>query len=124
MKEVQFNPNGERLSISVQFGYAQVASYRLRVWESGSNTTVLDQSGNNQNPNDDTHDLPLPTKNNEGRLVQLETSILSPSPAPNEQYSVTLIFNQGSTEIDTVVEKGLMNGSRVMPELWITLKAK
>jgi hypothetical protein len=122
MKEVIFQPNGERLSIDIQFGQAQIGSYRLRLWESGSNTTLLDQSGNNKNPDDDSYDLPLPTDKNDGRLVQVETSIVSPTATPGEQYSVTIIFKQGTKEIEKVVDKGPITNKRVTPEFWITLK--
>ena len=124
MKDVAFQANGDRLSINIVFGYAQIASYRLRIWESESNTVVLDKSGNNQNPDDDCYNLPLPTRNNDGRLIQCETSILSPDPKPDERYSVTLIFTQGNNEIDRMKESGPMNGSRVTPELWATLRAR
>lgn len=85
---------------------------------------MLDKSGNNKNPDDDCYDLPLPTDKNDGRLMQLETSIVSPTATPGEQYSVTIIFKQGTTEIERAVEKGPITGSRVTPEFWITLKKK
>ena len=121
MREVHFQTPGARLCICVEVGYAQIGSYRLRLWEAGSNTVVLDKSGNNQNPNDDCHDLPLPTENNNGRLLQCEFSITSPDPKPGERYSARLIFKQGEEVLDAVEESGPMNGTRVSPELWCAL---
>ncbi|MBM2845654.1 MAG: hypothetical protein HW407_966, partial [Bacteroidetes bacterium] len=106
MKVVRFDANGGRLMICIEVGHAQIGSYRLRLWEPGSNTVVLDESGNNQNPNDDCHELPLPTANNDGRLVQCEFSVLSPAPAPGDMYSVAMVFKQGGNTIETVSESG------------------
>ena len=123
MKEIHFDAQGERLTICIEIGQAQIGSYRLRLWEAGSNTVVLDKSGNNQNPNDDCHELPLPTENNDGRLAQCEFSILSPDPKPADSYSVAMIFKQGGKLVDTVKESGPMAGKRVTPELWATLRS-
>lgn len=122
MKEIHFDGHGARLSICVEIGYAQVGSYRLRVWESESNVTVLDESGNNRNPNDDCHELPLPTSGNNGRYVQCEFGVLSPDPKPGDKYSVRLVFRQGVEILDTIGESGPMNAARVSPEFWAVLK--
>lgn len=122
MKEIRFDAQGERLMVCIEVGYAQIGSYRLRLWESGSNTVVLDRSGNNQNPHDDCHELPLPTDKNDGRLAQCEFSVLSPDPRPGDLYSVTMIFKQGGRTLDSVTESGPLNGKRVMPEFWAVLK--
>lgn len=123
MEEIRFDANGGRLAICIEVGNAQIGSYRLRLWEPGSNTVVLDQSGNNQNPNDDCYDLPLPTGNNNGRLVQCEFSVVSPDPKPMDTYSVAMIFKQGGADLGMVEESGPMGGKRVIPELWATLRS-
>ena len=122
MKEIQFDANGERLSICIEIGYAQIGSYRLRVWESESNVTVLDKSGNNQNPDDDCYELPLPTSRNNGRYVQCEVGVLSPDPKPGDKYSVRLVFRQGTNILDTVEETGIMNTARIRLEFWTVLR--
>lgn len=124
MKEVLFDGNGPGLRICISFGFAQIGSYRLRVWNATDNGVALDKSGNNQNPADDCHDLELPALVNNGRLVQCELSIVSPDPQPGDQYSATLTFSQGTKKIDDIHESGPMNGNRVTPEFWATLKAK
>jgi hypothetical protein len=121
MKEIYFNSAGDRLKICVQNGYAQIVSYRLRVWEPGSNTVVIDESGNNRNPNDDCYDLPLPVVNNNKRFVQCEFSVLSPDPKPDDKYSVQLKFYQGNKEIGSEEETGSMSGKNAFPELWVVL---
>lgn len=123
MKIVQFDPNGERLNVTVVFGYANVASYRLRLWESVTNAILLDKSGNNQNPEDDSYNLPLPTNCNDGRIVQCETSIISPNPNPGDKYSVDLVFRQGKTEIGKIGESGDLSGTGAKPEIWAKLVA-
>jgi hypothetical protein len=122
MKEIHFAVPGDRLRVCIIIGQAQIGSYRLRLWEPGSNTVVLDRSGNNQNPNDDCYDLPLPVENNNGRFAQCEFSVLSPDPKPTDQYSVSMVFWQGSHKLDSVDESGPMNGGRVSPELWAVLR--
>lgn len=122
MKEIHFRCPGDRLRICIIIGNAQIGSYRLRLWESASNTVVMDEHGNNQNPNDDCYDLPLPLENNNGRLVQCEFSVVSPDPQPGDQYSVSMDFLQGKHQLDSVDESGPMNGKRVSPELWAVLK--
>lgn len=124
MKEVKFQADGDPLSVSIEFGYAQIASYRLRLWESESNVAVLDKSGDNKNPIDNSYNLPLPTKNNDRRLLQLEVSLLSPTSAQGDQYSATLIFKQGNKEIDRMTEQGTMNSNRISLELLATLIAE
>ena len=121
MKEIQFDARGDRLRICIEIGDAHIGSYRLRLWEPSSNTVVLDRSGNNQNPDDDCYELPLPTMNNNGRLVQLECSILSPDPKPTDKYSLALTVKQGRKILDKITEAGTMGGKRVSLELWATL---
>lgn len=124
MKEVKFQADGEQLSVRIEFGYAHIASYRLRLWESKNSVVVIDKSGDNKNPNDNSYNLPLPTKNNDRRLLQLEVSLLSPTSAQGEQYSATLIFKQGNKEIDRMTEQGTMNSSPTSLELLATFLAE
>ncbi len=95
MREFTFNPVGGRLSVRIEFGSSQIGSYILRLWEAGSSTVVLQLRGNNQKPDDATRLLPLPTKYNDGRLIQCQTAIVAPDWRQGEQYSVKLIFQQG-----------------------------
>jgi hypothetical protein len=122
MKDIYFQAAGGGLQICIQIGYAQIGSYRLRLWESDSNTIILDKSGNNRNPEDDCYDLPLPNENNDGRYVQCEFSILSPDPKPGERYSAKLIFKQGDQDIGSIEDSGPISEKRECPELWAILR--
>lgn len=123
MKEFTFNPAGDRISIGVEFGYAHIGSYILRLWEAGSNTVVLQRRGNNQNPDDDTYLLPLPTKHNDGRLIQCQTAIVAPDWKPGERYSVRLIFRQGNAAPQEYEISGPISEAQAHPELFALLRA-
>lgn len=123
MKQFTFKADGEQLSITIQFGYAHVGSYILRLWEAGSNTVLMQKQGNNQNTDDDTFFLPLPTKQNDGRLIQCQTTIIAPDWKPGERYSVKLIFRQGDGEPQEYEVSGPIGETQVHPELFALLKA-
>ena len=123
MKDVFFNPSGDRLQVGVRFGYPHFASYELLVWESGSNTIVMQRRGNNQNPDDDDYLMPLPNSNNNGRLVECICTILNPNLSNGDRYSVTLIVKQGETEIGNLNIDEPMNAPYVYPDLVIRLIA-
>jgi len=123
MKQFTFKSEGERLSINIQFGYAQIGSYILRLWEAGSNTVLMQRRGNNQNQEDDTYLLPLPTKHNDGRMIQCQTAVVAPDWKPGQRYSVRLIFRQGESEPQEYEVSGPIGESHAHPELFAVLKA-
>ena len=123
MSEFLFDPVGDRPNIAVFIGQAQVGSYDLRLWESGSNDIVMEESGNYRNPDDDRFDLPRPVADNNGRLVQCQFAIVSPDIKPGDTYYVALKFNQQGRNEQIVDEEGPVTGKSLHPELIVTLKA-
>lgn len=122
-KEIHFDPNGDRLSVAVEFGDMQLGVYTLRVWESGSNDKVMEESGNNLNPDDDWYDLPLPVPNNDGRVIECISTVVNPDFHSGDRYAVAFVVYQGEQELDFVEEAGEMDASSVTRTLIGVLRA-
>ena len=121
MKDITFNTNGGRLSVNVTIGNAQAGSYVLKLWESQSNTIVMERSGNNLNPNDDEYELPLPTACNDGRIVECQFAVANPAPKPGDTYVVTLEYFQDGKKIGDDEDKGPLGTKYAQPQLFDVL---
>lgn len=122
MKTIVFDPNGGRLSVKVTIGNAQAGSYILTVWEAQSNTKVLEEHGNSLNPNDDTHALPLPTVNNDERIVECQFAIADPQPNAGDTYSVSLQYFQDGKQIGSDEDSGPIQAKFAQPQIFDTLQ--
>jgi hypothetical protein len=121
MTEIHFRVPGDKLRVCINFGFAQVCSYTLRIWDANTNQIHMEKSGNNQNPEDDCYELPELAADNNGRYVHADYSILSPDPTPNDQYYVEVIVFQGNQTVGSMKKSGLMNGESVSSEMWAKL---
>ncbi len=115
--QIRFARNGGPLEVEIQFGHAQVGIYTLILWESGSNTIVMERSGNNDNPQDDRYPLPLPTEKNDGRLVDCVATVIAPDFKPGDRYSIDVIVYQNETEIGRISDSGEIKEKSVNREL-------
>lgn len=96
MKLIPFNNTGGRLKVSFTFKGTIAASYTFILWESGSNTEVMEEKGTNLNPDDDSYNLPLPTANNDGRIIDFGTTFKNLGPGASTNYTIkTEVFQDG-----------------------------
>ncbi|MEP2773087.1 MAG: hypothetical protein ABJH05_13130 [Fulvivirga sp.] len=123
MKTIEFDPNGPILKVNFKFSGFILASYTYTLWEAESNHKVVYEKGNNQNPQDDSYQLPMPVKANDGRLIQLRTEFLAQDPDNVEKYTITAEVYQGDTLLDKAEDQGDNTGSAQSSLIFIKLKA-
>jgi hypothetical protein len=123
MKDIKFDPNGERLSVSFVFEGLIVASYSFTLWEAESNHRLMYEQGNNQNSDDDKYDLPMPVSSNNGRLIQLRTDFVGLDPANSKDYSITAQVFQGGIDLGNESENGSITGKTQESLIYILLKS-
>lgn len=72
MEIINFDKNGGPLKVTflVKDGVL-AAAYYIKLAEKNSNKAVAEFDGDNQNPNDDTYELPIPVEENDERIIRL-----------------------------------------------------
>ncbi len=123
MENITFNPDGARIHVSFNFLGLVVASYGFVLWEAQSNHQLMECKGNNQNPDDDEYDLPLPVKSNDGRLIQLRTEFTGLDPENSKEYDISVEVHQGNDKIGELHDKGTITGKMQSSLLFVQLKA-
>lgn len=88
---IKFDPEGKPLVVNIEFPTLQVVSYTLTLFEATSNSTVLRETGNNVNPEDDRYTLPTPPAVNDGRLLQFDATFIDPGDKPNASCRASLL---------------------------------
>ncbi|WP_296620936.1 hypothetical protein [Marivirga sp.] len=122
MKTIEFNPNGEALKVSFKFSGFLLASYTYTLWEAESNHKVVYEKGNNQNPQDDTYQLPMPLKANDGRLIQLRTEFIAQDPSNVKNYTISAEVYQGSNLLGSAKDEGGNTGSAQSSLIFIKME--
>lgn len=95
MIHVKFDPQGGDISIEILYFGNLTASYVYSLWEKNSNTKKDEKTGNNQNSDDDKYDLPSPASDNEGRIVEVFSTLNNPSGGGTEKEIVAIRLWQG-----------------------------
>ena len=121
MKKVTFDPNGSSLKVDFQFKGFIVASYTYTLWEADSNHRIVREKGNNQNPQDDSYELPVPLSSNKNRLIQLRTEFVAQDPDNIKEYSILAEVYQGDQLIGSAEDQGANTGSSQDSLLFIML---
>jgi hypothetical protein len=123
MYTAKFNPNGAALSIDIQYKGAVTCSYVYALWESDSNAIVQQNQGNNLNPQDDSYELPTPNELNEGRFIQV-FSTLKNGTTTSLTAIVHLKVFQGNKKILDVSEPVILKPMETgINEIFIQLKS-
>lgn len=118
MKIISFNKDGGPICVTVSAGEAQTGSYEFRLWEADKNDVVMKKSGNFNNSDEDTYELPTPNDLNIGRQVQAIV-VLALLP-PSNDYSATMSVMQDDEELGKVT----MEGSSDQPSVSLNLYAE
>jgi hypothetical protein len=117
MKRINFNAGGGRLSVLFRFEGIMFASYIYTLYEAGSNNISDRKEGNNQNDDDDSYNLPLPAAHNNGRIIQLSTSLkgeLTDEELNNPEkpkYKITAEVFQDGQSLGREADEGLLTNS-------------
>lgn len=121
MKECPFAAEGAALVAEVACGFAQLGSYTLLLWEKDQNVIVLEERGNFINPDDDSYELPEPSVENDGRILEcIATVAIVP---PETEYRVNLTVSQAGDEICRDVAQGESDKATVTVDLFLKLQA-
>lgn len=121
MYKIYFDPKGSTLKVDINYLGTAIASYVYQLWETKSNAVVFRQSGNNANSQDDNYDLPTPVSSNEGRLIDI-LSTLRALVGEEQVQIVNIKVFQGSKKIGDISETvDTSNGATVVNQIFIQL---
>jgi hypothetical protein len=123
---IRFAPAGGALQAGIQFKSKQVGVYSLFLWEAESNRILMERRGNNDNPEDDVHALPLPALDNKGRIAQWDITLIDPEPesSPTETYLVEVSIQQDGETLGTQVVEGTMTSPTVYRSVMVKLLSR
>lgn len=107
---MNFKENGGPLEVNFVFEGPIVASYYYNLYKKDSNDTAQEGPGNNQNTQDDRYYLPLPENDNNGRIIELNTSFYTTATAGN--YKITIELYQSGVKIDEHFEEAAVTGGK------------
>lgn len=111
MKQIPFDPAGQPLIVSIEFPTRQVVSYTLTLFEAKTNSVVLRETGNNQNPEDDKYQLPTPTSANKGRFLQFDATFIDPGAVEGTRCKAIAHVLQGDVNCGDLEVSGTISGS-------------
>ena len=102
--KIPFNHEGGVLKVKIEFHGLIAASYTYQLWDKNSNHIVFEKKGNNQNPEDDIYELPSPARNNEGRLIDIHSTLVGLYDNDNEgKYKIEITVIQD----DQIINKNI-----------------
>lgn len=115
----KFNPRAKRLSARVEYVKGVPNSYKLILWERGSNNEVIRMRGNFRNDDDDEYTLP---GNNDGRELEV-SALIHKIPDDNPPRLKVTVFEDG-TPIGSVEQPDKWDSNKTWVNIWIRLEAK
>ena len=92
MYKVKFDPAGQPLTINITYFGVCTVSYVYTLWEKKSNAKVDEKSGNNQNDEDDNFNLPSPIVHNDGRIIEIFSTMKNPDSQDTEEIVAIQVF--------------------------------
>lgn len=123
MYNVKFDSNGESLRIDIQFKGANTVSYNYTLWEANSNNQVESHAGNNRNCDDDNYKLPTPSIVNNGRLIDVLSTIKN-AEEQKERAAVSITVFQGQKILNEFTEDVFIEPKQTaLNEIFIKLNA-
>ena len=117
--QIRFNPNGGTIKAEIKFRTPQVGAYTLWLWEAGSNNILMEVRGNNENPADDIHPLPMPAPTNNGRILECAATLADP--VGEGPYLVEMEITQDGNKLGTALAKGNMTNTSVSCNMFAKL---
>lgn len=121
MQNVQFDPLGGTLNIQIIYKGNMTVSYNYTLWGSNSNGIVSEHAGNNQNDQDDSYDLPNPVQSNEGRIIDIFSTIRN-SDTESQKEIVNIKIFQGTKKIADFSEEEIVEANKtIINEIFIKL---
>jgi hypothetical protein len=102
--KIGFAKDGGPLSVGLEVLTPQAATYTFWLWEGSSNTIVMQERGNNKNPEDDVFQLPTPSSMNHRRLVEVTFTLIDPT--GSGKYKVRTNIIQDDKVLDKVEAEG------------------
>lgn len=103
-KTINFDPEGDSLTVELACGHAQDGVYNLYIWEADTNEIVWETFGDFESSADDRYTIPGETRDHKGRKFHASLRVILIPPI--KQYDVTLRIFQGGRELGTVIESG------------------
>lgn len=122
VKKVKIDPNGERIKIVISYEGLIIASYVYQLWEAQSNDVIITEKGNNQNPIDDTYFLPMPVKDNVGRIIDVRSRMVGLDPDVVKKWAVRVEVFQGD-KIDEAFDGGELGPNGASSQIFIILES-
>jgi Tfp pilus assembly major pilin PilA len=128
MKQVIFAIGGPAISVNIRYtstaGQNINAVYTYRLWSGTSNAIITKQHGNNLNDQDDIYWLPTPSASNDGRLIEIFSTLKN-----NDSNTTTLKIEvevcQGGQRIDLISTQTNVAANGVdFNQLFIQLKGQ
>jgi hypothetical protein len=105
--EIKFDNTNEPLYVEFKVKDGVIAaSYIISLFEANSNDTLKEFKGNNVNDQDDKYILPEPPKDNNERVLSLDSSFYGLDPERSRVYDIRMIVYQGSTIIGETISAG------------------
>jgi hypothetical protein len=100
---IQFDPNGGQLMVTLTCGQAQMGTYTLRLWTPDGMTELKKARGSFFDEEEDVYPLPLPTADNDRRLLQCRARVWLIQ--GNRNYSVFMTVSQDGVKLGEVSEE-------------------
>ncbi len=127
MQQISFNGSGPALSIGIKYsstsGQNINAVYTYRLWAATSNAVISEHQGNNMNDEDDVYWLPTPSIGNDGRIIELFSTLKNNDSNPTP-LRIEVEVCQGGATIATVTDQMELPGEAVQfSQFFIQLKA-
>lgn len=110
MAEFKFNPaDPSPLKVKITYYGKLQAAYIYTLWEGDSNVIVQRHEGNNLNPQDDVYELPLPTADHNGRIIEVRSSFIGTYPETHPDYQIDVEVFQGDALLGTDTDSGKLD---------------
>lgn len=117
-KPIPFNAAGGTLKVNITFDTLFVCTYKLRLKERNSNTTVMTQTGDNTNDQDDIYPLPLPAASNNGRSLWAFMTVIDQA-GKGGKYKLTMEIIQDGKVVGSITTKDKSIEGNVVNEVLI-----
>lgn len=100
---IPFDPDGGPVIVTLTCGQAQMGTYTLRLWSPDGMTEIKKARGSFFDEEEDVYPLPVPTADNERRLLQCRARVWLIQ--GNKNYAVFMTVSQDGEELGEVFEE-------------------
>lgn len=124
LNKISIRPAGGPVTVEILFGFAQVGAYNLLLWNKTGNASKKLGEGVNTDNVPDQFDLPKPTKNNVGKILDCLATVITPTVQAGNRYRVDMIVRQDGQERGREFDEGPINARSLTTRLAAELSAK